>query len=83
MVYAEIERIERVTVKVDVARYCATYPDERATFDGTDEAFVKASIDEFAWDILNDRSDDIDGMEIEPDPFDGDIDVTIIGTVAA
>jgi hypothetical protein len=80
VMHAEIERITRVIVKVNVAEHCSYYAKERAAFDGDDEAFVRAGIEEMAYELLNDPTEEIvgDGITIEGD-YD-DTDVTILGT---
>lgn len=73
---AEIERHVRILVEVDVAKYVAAWPAERAKFDGDDEAFVRASIEEDAYDLLDNRGPDVDdGLTVVEDDDAFDIDI--------
>ena len=63
-VYAEIERVIRLEVRVNVARFVAENASDRATFDGSDAEYVKACIRDDPREYLDACSDTGDGVTV-------------------
>lgn len=74
---AEIQRTTRVIVTVDVEKCCATYAEDRAGFDGDDADFVRESLKIWALDLVkyDEVSDEDDGVSVEPDGDEIEVDV--------
>jgi hypothetical protein len=79
---AEVERTQRIIVTVDVAEFCEHYKNERADFDGDDEAYVRDFLDSEGGYLLDEfpSPDKGDGMTVEGD-YD-ETDISILGVSA-